>query len=164
MEYTDDMPDVIDAESSKGGGQIDSFQQLVLQQEARVLRLGSVEFTGGWWLKVIKKDIVVQRYIEDTRSAFINGVQSLYDMLEFKIVEDNKKYKLIENMNAWKKELKDFEDKFSKGSDDKYKDENEKNIIKEKYLNQKADLFRGLFRLLCGLVGRKFAGEAEGQA
>ena len=163
MEYPDDMPDVIDAESSKGGKQPDNFQQLVLQQEARVLRLGSVEFTGGWWLKVIKKDIVVQRYIEDTRSAFINGVQSLYDMLEFKIPEDNKKYKLADNIKEWNKQLKDFENGFKK-DDDKYQDNNEKSRIKENYLNQKADLFRGLFRLLCGLVGRKFAGEAEGQA
>ena len=162
MEYSDDMPDVIDAENSKAGGQIDSFEQLVLQQESRVLRLGSVEFTGGWWLKVIKKDVVIQRYIEDTRSAFINGVQSLYDMLEFKIPDDNKKMKLADNINGWKKELKDFEDKFSTPSD-KYQDENEKNKTKEKYLNQKADLFRGLFRLLCGLVGRNFVGERGGK-
>ena len=156
----------VDIESSSGtyGGQVDSFDQLAFQQMQRVLKAGSCEFAGGWWLKVIKKDVEIQRYIEDTRSAFINSVETLLNLLhcyQFSDDQDKKtKEPIAKNqIELWQKKLSDFENKFQTSQKENInlkRDKDEKKELKEQYLNQKAELYRGLFVILSGLVVRNF--------
>lgn len=159
MGEEDDMPEFLDAESYQGQNKnIDSFQGILYMQLARILTLGSKEFCGGYWIKLAKRDMVIERYIEDSRASYINAVQSLFDLLE-SYFEDDRKDKagnclITEPLNAWKTGAQSIEEDFvlkTEGIEDEDRFKN----IQQIYMNRKAEHYRGLFRILSGFIKRK---------
>lgn len=67
-----------DVENYQGNKEELSFRSLVLEQYRRVLRLGSVEFHGGFWMETVDRTGKEKlSYIPATHEAFSNGVNML---------------------------------------------------------------------------------------
>lgn len=67
-----------DVENYQGTTEEISFRTIVLEQYRRVLRLGSVEFHGGFWMETVdKKGKESMSYIPATHESFSNAVNML---------------------------------------------------------------------------------------
>lgn len=174
-EFDDTTPEeFLDAESYGGhGGGATTFQMLVLNQLSRIMRLGSKEFIGGYWIKIQKKDVgFVEKYVEDTRANFINAIQSLYDISEGYFVDDDSISKIDKTpiikkgIDEWNTTINNFDRQYADKEKSIGKFDNEaKKTNYQNYMNAKAELFRNLFRLLAGFCKRQdYFGEMKGRA
>jgi len=136
-----------------------SFKVIILQHIQRIAGLASKEWRGGYWEDKVMGNLVIHIYVEDSRQAYINSIDCLYDLLFSTFDEDmNKQDKIIEG------KISKIEDKYDKGREEIMKaDEIQK--MKQEYLNKKIIIKRTLFRSLCCLLHRTnfFEGEEYGE-
>jgi translation elongation factor EF-G len=91
-----------------------SHQGLVMTSIRRALENGSKEMKPGWFQnKIDRSGNNVRTYIEDTRKAFIESVESCLDVMECDIDDDAREEinKLIFDLAELKKKLNQDEDK-----------------------------------------------------
>lgn len=90
-----------------------SHQGLVMTSLRRALENGSKEMRAGFIQnKIDKSGNVIRSYIDDTRKAFIESVESCLDIMECDLDEDasNEINKLLNDLETIKKDLNDQED------------------------------------------------------
>lgn len=126
-----------------------SFQQLVLAQLYKILKLASQEFHGGYWETKIKEvGGTVYRenhYVTDKREEFSNSVDILADLIA----------------TYYDKKIKDQEEKLNDELKDIKKECTFKNHLEEeeldtiKFKELKVENKRKLFRALSSFIKRK---------
>ena len=106
-----------------------------------VLELGTKEFRGGYKKPIISGGITYMDYISDSRSEYIQGVESLSDILLPQYDE-----KMKEVSDEYIKEIKEIE-KEIEGKDVRMGDDTHTKLIRKK-LKLARELFRQLNLLL----------------
>lgn len=93
-----------------------SHQGLVMTCLRRALEKGSVEMKPGWIQnKIDKHGNNIRTYIEDTRKAFIESVESCLDVMECDMDEES-----TNEINQLLKTLDDLKIKLNKDEDDEW--------------------------------------------
>jgi hypothetical protein len=85
----------IDAETPFNNSQGSSFKEIIMTHISRIGTICTKEFRRGYWekrpVKVGDAVHIIETYKEDTRDAYINAVDFLYDMLFPKLNMTQKK-------------------------------------------------------------------------
>jgi len=129
---------------SKGKKEKISYEQIVLLQMKKITDLQSKEFVGGHFEETTKVignvPMKEKRYIQDTREAFVNGINSLYDLLVCKFDKDFAKFELDFN-----KSRQDLIDDINNKLDKKELDEDK---AKDILCNKQRERLRSLILLI----------------
>lgn len=126
----------IDAETQFNNSKSNSIKEIVMTHISRIGTLCTKEFKEGYWekrpVKLGDSIHIIEKYIEDSRDAYVNAVDFLHDILLAKFDD-----KATEEINKLNEEMKD---KLNKIDDD--------NKWKTKRLEYRRQIFQQLNLLL----------------
>lgn len=135
---------VEDTGGSYGNKNSITYQEILMNQLARITKIASQELREGFWKTLPMKSgtgamIMTQVWIGDGRKEYINAIQCLHDLLlpqfDAEII----------------KKIKEFDER----TKTKREDYAEKNKSESEFVNFELKLNRELFQQLNLLVGRK---------
>ena len=132
----------IDAESQYVTNQANNYKDIIMNHLSKISGLATKEFVAGYWQKKPFRSgdsvMFTEVYKEDTRDAYVNAVDFLYDMLlPYVIKEDCKNNKEIDKIIQ---EITDTKEKIED---------------KEAWKNNRLRLRRKLFQELSILLNEK---------
>lgn len=96
---SEELEDFIDADSQVSNSKDSSFKEIIMTHIGRIGTICTKEFRRGYWekrpVKVGDAVHIIETYKEDTRDAYINAVDFLYDLLLPRLYTDEDNIKLI---------------------------------------------------------------------